>query len=295
MLFVAAVILATASPAELPSAEPSLSPSDVTATMQRVAAYYVQHAGTADLARCGWEHGAFLQGVMATYRATGNASWLAHARHWAEQNRWTTCNYPKVLEEHAAANDMSSGQTYAELYMAVNATSGGQQRNDTWLHSIRDDVLEKLVLRPAVDDWWWCDAYFMAMGTFARVGHISTLNGHNGDRFHDKNLALFNDSAVRRGLWSAGDALFFRDETYKNQTSEHGAHVYWGRGNGWAAGALARTLQYTPRSHPAWGTYAALSRRSGFAPFTPSGALDPGVAAPFEPGPRPSSPIISSA
>ena len=39
--------------------------------------------------------------------------------------------------------------------------------------------------------------YFMAMGTFARIGNIS------GDKkFFDKCFALYNDSAVRRGLWS---------------------------------------------------------------------------------------------
>ena len=258
---VAAVVVATQVAAVAPVTQvAAVTPADVTATMQRVANYYVAHAPAAELTKCGWTHSAFLQGAMATWRATRNASWLAHATRWAEQNAWTTCNYPKVLTEHAGANDMSCGQTYAELWLERNASSHGGGANDTWLASIRDDVLEKLVLRPQIDDWWWDDAYFMAMGAFARIGHISAASGHRGSRFHDKAWLLFNDSATRRGLWSAEAGLFFRDETYKNQTTPHGQHVFWGRGNGWAAGALARTLQYTPATHVAYPVYVARLR-----------------------------------
>ena len=59
------------------------------------------------------------------------------------------------------------------------------------------------------------------------------------------------------GLWSSRDGLFFRDQTYMNKTAPDGEHhVYWGRGNGWAAGALARALEYTPTTHPAYAIYA---------------------------------------
>jgi hypothetical protein len=45
--------------------------------------------------------------------------------------------------------------------------------------------------------------------------------------FHDKNLALYSDSAgtathAGRGLWSAEHHLHFRDESYKNQTAPNG-------------------------------------------------------------------------
>lgn len=66
---------------------------------------------------CGWTHGAMMQGVMASYRATSDESYLDYAMWWGEKNNWETCNYPKVLTEHAAANDMSCGQTFAEVYL----------------------------------------------------------------------------------------------------------------------------------------------------------------------------------
>ena len=167
---------------------------------------------------CGWTHGAFLQGNMATFRATNKTKYLDYAMWWGEQQNWITCNYPKVLTEHAAANDMSCGQTYAEVYMHY-AEQG--HKNDTYIANIRDKVLKVIVERNQIDDWWWDDAFFMAMGTFARIGHIS------GSRdFHDKNFALYNDSATRRGLWSAANSLYFRDETYKNKTAPNGSpHV----------------------------------------------------------------------
>ena len=151
---------------------------------------------------------------MATFRATNKTKYLDYAIWWGEQQSWITCNYPKVLTEHAAANDMSCGQTFAEVYMHY-ATQGIQ--NDTYIAHIRDKVLKVVVERNQIDDWWWDDAYFMAMGTFARIGNIT------GSRdFHDKNFALYNDSATRRGLWSVPNNLYFRDESYKDKTAPNG-------------------------------------------------------------------------
>ena len=167
-----------------------------------------------DCTGCGWTHSAFLQGNMATFHATNNTKYLDYALWWGEQQSWITCNYPKVLTEHAAANDMSCGQTFAEVYMHY-AAQGVQ--NDTYIAHIRDKVLKVVVERSKIDDWWWDDAYFMAMGTFARIGNIT------GSRdFHDKNFALYNDSATRRGLWSVANSLYFRDESYKNKTAPNG-------------------------------------------------------------------------
>merc|ERR1712113_1369907 len=113
---------------------------------------------------------------------------------------------------------MSCGQTYAELYLHKLRT---KVKNDTYIANIRDRVLRKMIERPQIDDWWWDDAYFMAMGTFARIGSIT------GDvSFYDKCFALYNDSATRRGLWSKEDHLYFRDETYKNRSTAHGQHVF---------------------------------------------------------------------
>ncbi len=215
--------------------------------VESAADYYLSnHTDNSD---CGWKRAALMQGVMAAFNFTQKERYLRTAMGWSEAHGWITCNIDQVLSERAAANDMSCGQTYAEVYMHDAAATG--TKNDTYIASIRR-VLVDLVNRSQVDDWWWVDAYFMAMGTFARLGHIT------GDTaFHDKNLALYRDSADRRKLWNAESKLYFRDETYMNQTTPSGQRVFWARGEGWAAGALARTLQYTPQDHPAYEVYSA--------------------------------------
>jgi rhamnogalacturonyl hydrolase YesR len=231
--------------------------SDVLTVMKRVMDYALTNnidshgkSSKEKVTNCGWTHGAMMQGTMAAYRATSDQKYLDYTLWWGEAQNWVTCNYPKVLTEHAAANDMSCGQTYAEVYL--NSIESGKGTNDTYIAHIRDKVLKVVVDRPQIDDWWWDDAYFMAMGAFARIGSIT-----KDPKFFDKCFALYNDSATRRGLWSDEDHLYFRDETYKNKTTPHGKHVFWGRGEGWTSGALARTMEYLPKTHASYAVYAS--------------------------------------
>lgn len=234
---------------------PQPSPAEVARVALSVAIHFVDFVDTnRTRSDCGWQHAAFMKGVVAVSRLE-NVSMVQRAKldsyvhAWGEGQRWECCNARRVLAEGDGANDMSCGSTYAEVWMAAAA------KNDTYLRSCRDDVLSAVVRRTRVDDWWWVDAHFMAMGTFARFGHIT------GDpRYHDKALALYRDSADRRGLWSEPAGLYFRDASYFNRTSPHGASVFWGRGNGWAAGGLARALAYTPAGHPAFVVYSSRLR-----------------------------------
>ena len=222
--------------------------SAVIGTMTAVALQYMDHGDNTTRSTCDWQHAAFLKGVIAASRAADSraaAKFADYALTWGEGQRWVCCNIDKVLTEHAGANDMSCGSSYAEVWMEAPS------RPALYIASI-ESVLSAVIERPAIDDWWWVDAYFMAMGTVARMGTIT-----RDVRYHDKAFALYNDSAVRRGLWSAAAGLYYRDETYFNKTTPHGAHVFWGRGNGWAAGALARVLQHTPATHPARAVYVA--------------------------------------
>ena len=47
---------------------------------------------------------------------------------------------------------------------------------------------------------------------------------------------LIRIGVVVAGLWSPEHGLFYRDETYFNKTTPSGQPIFWGRGNGWAAG-----------------------------------------------------------
>ena len=222
--------------------------SCVLALTRRVADSFVRREDPSSRARCGWEEAALMQGLVATSAATGNATYAALAKAWSEAHRWTVCKADVILTERDAANDMSCGQIYAELYLL--------DRNATYLSSIHT-TLDALARRPQTDDWWWVDAYFMALPAFARLGNITA-----DDALHDKGLALYRDSAIRRGLWSAEDGLYYRDESYFNATTPAGAPVFWARGNAWAIGAMARSHAFTPPTHPAHAVYSTSSGRA---------------------------------
>lgn len=135
---------------------------DVIVDQMRLAADYFIATETSEVRYdCGWQHGAFLQGIMALYDATHDMKYKDYALSWAEENNFLTCRYPDTLKQHDAANWESCGQTYAELYFL--------DHNDTYISNI-EEVLAVQVNRSQVDDWWWVDAFFMAMGTFSRIG-----------------------------------------------------------------------------------------------------------------------------
>ena len=42
--------------------------------------------------------------------------------------------------------------------MYLHQIAAGKGKNDTYIAHIRDKVLQVLVDRPQIDDWWWDDA-----------------------------------------------------------------------------------------------------------------------------------------
>jgi rhamnogalacturonyl hydrolase YesR len=96
-----------------------------------------------------------------------------------------------------------------------------------------------------VDDWWWCDALFMAPGGIARLGQITG----------DSSYFSFLDSEwapTQTGLFDTKTGLFWRDSSFVNGT------VYWSRGNGWVLAGIVRVLQYLPTTDASYGTYVTL-------------------------------------
>ena len=112
----------------------------------------------------------------------------------------------------------------------------------------------------------WVDALFMAMNTWSRIGNVT------GDqRYFDQQFKLFSAAALEGPsgntppgrppapgvkatyhFWSDQYNLFYRDDRFLNTTT------FWGRGNGWAIGALVAALEYTPAADPHRAVYAGL-------------------------------------
>jgi len=224
----------------------------ILATMERVADWQLAHVayeaplpdgGTQPVSDTEWVRGAFFAGVMATFRATGNHSYLEAAVTLSEKNGWR----PGPRPRHA--DDLCIAQTYAELYLL--------ERDP---RRIRPTVerLDAIVAQPRPgpvggwqedDNWSWCDALFMAPPTMALISEAT------GDRrYLDAMNAMWWETSGY--LYDQDEHLWYRDGRYVVQPdgsqprTPRGRKVFWSRGNGWVMAGLARVLQHMPADFP---------------------------------------------
>ena len=184
----------------------------------------------------GWIRGTFYIGVMAAYHATQDDEYLDAVFIWAEDNHWQ----PGSRKRHA--DDHCVGQIYSELFLL--------RKDPRMLDPIRE-TFDKLIDDPKLgrEEWWWCDALFMAPPVLARLSHAT-------DKKHylDFMNMLWWDTV--EFLYDHKDRLFFRDERFipKIDGSElreaNGKKVFWSRGNGWVFAGLVRILQIMPEDYP---------------------------------------------
>jgi len=215
--------------------------SDILALLKKVIPYEIQ-LGPEDPSWVNkWTEATFYIGVMSAYLATGESEFLTDATNWATQNKWTLLGSPTRI-----ADNQCAGQVYADIYMANPGAA-----NANMIASLKTN-LDAMVAAPKPgiskadgDDWWWCDALFMAPGAIARLGKISG----------DTKYYTFLDtmwSATQAGLLDTKTGLFWRDSTFVNGS------VYWSRGNGWAMAGLVRVLQALPSGGAGHDAYIQL-------------------------------------
>lgn len=201
-------------------------PTGIASTVKLVNDYWIAH--NPNPKGLSWTTGAYFAGDMAAARALSDQTYLSYAQKWAQAAKFRL----KGGAGDTDANDQAVGQTYIELYQQDPAHPAAD------IAQI-DQSVRTMVNRPAVDDWWWIDALFMAMPDFAKLSAIK-----NDPSYSAKMYALFHDTKQTRGLWNAGKGLWWRDASFV------GKNVYWSRGNGWALAALARVLDVLPTTDP---------------------------------------------
>jgi unsaturated rhamnogalacturonyl hydrolase len=183
-----------------------------------------------------WDRAVYFVGNMAAYRTTGEQRYLDYATEWAEQHGWglNGGTATRFADNHIA------GQTYLELNAIAPAASK--------VSAIETSLLN-MVNSAKKDDWWWCDALFMAMPALTKLGVL-----RDDARFFDKMYALYDHAKNLEGgpgLWDDGDHLWWRDKGFiEPRAAPNGQDIFWARGNGWVFGALARTLEELPASDP---------------------------------------------
>jgi rhamnogalacturonyl hydrolase YesR len=187
-----------------------------------------------------WARAAFYAGVMAAYRSTGDRKYFEQAMRWAEGRGW------KLGDRARHADDQAPGQTYLELYLL---------RKDPAMISHTKATIDAMVSspRPGRDDWWWCDALFMAPPVLVR------LYAATGDKkYLDFLNAMWWDTTDF--LFDPEAKLYYRDKNYIGKLNANGKKIFWARGNGWVMAGAVRVLQRLPRDDPYRARYVALLR-----------------------------------
>ncbi len=196
---------------------------------------------------CAWQKGAYFIGCMAAYRITGKQSYLDYAFKWAKENNWSFYDDGKDWA-YKNADYKICGQTYLEL-LKIDPNAGTMQ------HML--DGME-IVLNDADNDyWWWIDTIYMALPFYHMMGVEM-----NDSRYFEKVYKLFCNTAYERKLYDTKEHMWFRDENYlfeKKQTPS-GKKIFWGRGNGWVIGGIARTLAVLPKDNPHYKEYETIFR-----------------------------------
>ncbi len=258
--------------ANAPSTQPVLEDSDI-AIMKKACDWQLSVLPTLKAVRgdspLSWIRAPFYVGAMALYRLTHEDQYLSAMSKLAEENHYAIGSHSKNNNHHA--DDYAVGQLYAELYEL--------NKDPKIIETVRKRVDQVMAAPlPGREDWWWCDALFMAPPLYARLSAITDDRKYLD--FADKQFWDTSDF-----LYDKDEHLYFRDKSFFKKTEKNGKKVFWSRGNGWVMGGIVRVLQYMPKDHPSRPKYielltkmaekiAALQQPDG---FWRASLLDPGA------------------
>lgn len=221
----------------------------------------------------GWADGVFLSAIAEWTDVNDSRDYRDWLRNIAEE-----VSYQPGARSLNPANDIGVCMLYANLYrenplpeyLIDTISDFGKQlevlRGGWKMISPTIERLDYMMkYYPQMDDdldfylsrnqtrWCWCDALYMAAPTFAAFAEITG---------NDEYREFMNREFWRtiRNLYDPKERLVYRDTRYKTIRSENGAKMFWGRGNGWTAGAIARVLDYLPKDYPDRKKYEKLFR-----------------------------------
>lgn len=231
----------------------AITREEILRDMLRVYRYQAAHQTRSVVRRSGktrfikdtdWERGVFWSCAAAAWQATGDTTYLDGVMNYTLHTGFRTGPNARF------ADDMVCCQAYLDVYPQVNQP----EALEPTIKSLGLMVDEP---RPGREDWWWCDALFMAPPAFA------ALSARTGDsRYADYMDVAFWDAVEH--LYDAQSGLFYRDYRYipdgkgGELREENGEKVFWSRGNGWVLAAVPRILAHLPTDHPSRPRYLAM-------------------------------------
>ena len=199
----------------------------------------------------GWIRSVFFIGLMAIWRSTGDPQYLKAVLNWAEENDWLPGPCSRLADDHCA------GQIYTELYFII--------KDKKMVLPIQKTIDQMMIdSKPGREEWYWCDALFMAPPVLARLAAITAEN-----RYLDFMNRLWWDTTEL--LYDREWALFYRDRHYILQPDgtgpleKNGQKIFWSRGNGWVMAGLVRVLQFMPVDYQARPKFIRLFKQMAAA------------------------------
>ena len=200
----------------------------ILSNMQNVADYELAHPTHENNVEIdynnGWVPSTFYVSLIPLFEASDNARYLSAVKDWGNSFSWDCA--PRFRH----ADDLVCGQVFLDLYR--------HKENPIYVEKLAQR-LDSLVATeiPGREDWSWCDALFMAPSVYMMAGDI--LGDSN---YYDYANRMYWDTYDY--LFDKNDSLFYRDAKYFTKRSPNGRKVFWGRGNGWVLGGLARMIPY---------------------------------------------------
>jgi len=230
-------------------AEDITAPAETLSLLEKVCDWQIDYLPTEKTSKndtpVNWLRATFYVGDMALYGASHEPRYLDAMMKIGEENAW--------LLGHAAngsnsfADILAVGQLYTELYFI---------KKDPRMLADTRKRFDEIIADPkrGREDWWWCDALFMAPPAFARLSAAT----------EDRKYLDFMDKqwwdAVGY-LYDPPQHLFYRDKNFFEKKEANGQPVIWSRGNGWVLAGTARVLQYMPEDFPSRSKYVQLFRQ----------------------------------
>lgn len=185
-----------------------------------------------------WENGVFLSALAEWAEFDQNETFIRWYENICERNRYQLSEgYNNIYY----ADDLAVALMYATLY------------EKQWKKDIIHPTVERLEYilnhpshagleadKPSSNErWCWCDALYMAPPVFVRYANLT------GNR----RLLEFMDKEYRATydfLFDKDEELFYRDSNYFGKKEKNGRKIFWGRGNAWVVGGLARMIGELP-------------------------------------------------
>ena len=188
-----------------------------------------------------WTRAVYYEGLMALYNIDKKKAYYDYAVEWGEKHNW---NLRGGIATRNGDNQ-ACGQTYIDLYLL--------DKKEERIKNIKASV-DSMMATDKIDDWWWIDAFQMAMPVFAQLGSVYKDTSYFNGMYNMYAYTKYKQGG--NGLYNSADGLWWRDKDFLPPYKEpNGKNCYWSRGNGWVVAALVRVLDVLPKSDSHYNEY----------------------------------------